>query len=87
MTICTILPKSGINSPHYFDKDALKTSSEDVWVRWIYSSGSRRLEDVLKMSSEKEDERRLQDVFKTPSSTPMFAGVALENSDSFTCII
>ena len=28
----------------------IKTSSEDVWVRLTYSSWSRRLEDVLKMS-------------------------------------
>ena len=40
-----------------------KTSSEDVWVRRIYSSWSRRLEDALKTSSEDEDERSLQDVF------------------------
>ena len=32
------------------------------------------LEDVLKTSSEDEDERRLQDVFKTSSSRRMFAG-------------
>ena len=42
----------------------IKTSSEVVWPRRIYSSWSRRLEDVLKTSSEDEDERRLQDVFK-----------------------
>ena len=41
----------------------LKTSSEDVWLRQIYSSWSRRLEDVFKTSSEGEDERNLQDVF------------------------
>ena len=29
----------------------IKTSSEDEWLRWIYSSWSRRLEDVLKTSS------------------------------------
>ena len=29
------------------DKDVLKTSSEDVWVRWLYSSWSRRLKDVF----------------------------------------
>ena len=40
-----------------------KTSSEDEWLRRIYSSWSRRLEDVFKTSSEDEDERRLQDVF------------------------
>ena len=42
---------------------------------WTYSSWSRRLEDVLKTSSEDEDERRLQDVFKTSSSRQMFAGM------------
>ena len=36
---------------------------EDVWPRRIYWSWSRRLEDVLKTSSEDEDQRRLQDVF------------------------
>ena len=37
----------------------IKTSSEDVWVRRIYLSWSRHLEDVLKTSSEDEDEGRL----------------------------
>ena len=37
----------------------IKTSSEDVWVRWII----RLDQDVLKTSSEDKDERRLQDVF------------------------
>ena len=74
-----------------------------AWVRWIYLSWWRRLEDVLKTyeqdehigldqdvfrrrmsktnifvlktSSEDEDERRLQDFFKTPSSRWMFAGL------------
>ena len=32
-------------------------------------------QDVLKTSSEDEDERRLQDVFKTSSSRRMFAGL------------
>ena len=41
----------------------IKTSSEDI----IYSSSARRLEDVLMMFSEDEDERRLQDVFETSS--------------------
>ena len=40
-----------------------KMSSEDVRLRRTYSSWSRCLEDVLKTSSEDEDERRLQDVF------------------------
>ena len=47
---------------------------EDEWLRWIYSSWSRRLEDGFKASSEDEDERRLQAVFKTSSSRRMFAG-------------
>ena len=55
----------------------IKTSSEDVWVRRIYSSWSRRLQDVLKTSSEEEDERRLQEFFKTSSSRRMFAGLFL----------
>ena len=37
-----------------------KTSSEDVWLRRIYSSWSRRLEDVFKTSSKDEDERRVK---------------------------
>ena len=41
----------------------IKTSSEDVWLIRIYSSSSRRLEDVLKTSFEGEVERCLQDVF------------------------
>ena len=57
-------------------KDVLKTSSEDVWLRRIYSSWSRRLEDVLKTSCENEDEKRLQEVFKTSSSRRMFAGLS-----------
>ena len=57
------------------DQNVLKTSSEDVWLRWIYSSWWRRLENVLEMSSEDEDERRLQNVFKTPSSRRMFPGL------------
>ena len=44
-------------------EDVLKTSSEDLWLRQIYSSWSRRLEGVLKTSSEGNDERRFQDVF------------------------
>ena len=55
-------------------EDVLKTTSEDVWVRRIYSYWSRHLEDVFKTSSEDEDQRRLQDVFKTSSSRRMFAG-------------
>ena len=39
------------------DQDLLKTSSGDVRLRRTYSSWWRRLQD--------EDERRLQDVFKT----------------------
>ena len=34
--------------------------------------------DVLKMSSEDEDERGLQDVFKTSSSRQMFGGILLK---------
>ena len=39
------------------EKDVLKASSEDAWLRRIYLSWSRRLEDVLKMYSEDEHER------------------------------
>ena len=53
----------------------IKTSSEDVWVRRIFSSWSRHLGDVLKTSSKDEDERRLEDVFRTSSSRRMFAGL------------
>ena len=45
------------------DQDVLKTSYKDVWVRQIYSSWSRRLEGVLKTSSEDENKRSLEDVF------------------------
>ena len=48
--------------------------SEDVRLRRIYSSWPRRLEDVLKTSSEVEEERRLQNIFKTSSSRRMFSG-------------
>ena len=48
------------------DQDVLKTSSEDMRLRRTYSSWWRRLED--------EDERRLQEVFKTSWSRRMFAG-------------
>ena len=56
-------------------KDVLKTSFEDVWLIRIYSSSSGRLEDVFW----RQDERSLQDVFKTSSSRRMFAGHILPN--------
>ena len=40
-----------------------KTSSEDIRLRWTYSSWSRCLEDVFKTSSEGEDEKGLRDAF------------------------
>ena len=46
-------------------------------------------EDVLKTSSEDEDQRRLQDVFKTPSSRRMFAGfdaIQLFLSKQYFCL-
>ena len=71
-------------------EDVLKTSwkrLEDVWPKRIYWSWPRCLEDVfwrrkakanifvfIKTSSEDEDERCLQEVFKTSSSRRMFAG-------------
>ena len=51
---------------------------EHVWrrgIRRIYSALSRRLEDVLKISSKDEDERSLQDIFKMSSLGQMFVGV------------
>ena len=39
------------------------------WGKYI-----RLDQDVLKTSAEDEDERRLQDIFKTSASRPMFAG-------------
>ena len=51
---------------------------EHVWrrgIRRIYSALSRRLEDVLKISSKDEDERSLQDIFKMSSLGQMFLGV------------
>ena len=59
------------------DQDVLKTSSEDVWLRRIYSSWSKCLEDVKKMPSEDEDEGHLQDIINTSSSKWMFAGSGL----------
>ena len=56
-------------------KDVLKTSFEDVWLIRIYSSSSGRLEDVFW----RQDERSLQDVFKTSSSRRMFAVHILPN--------
>ena len=65
------------SSRHF--QSVFKTSRrylENVWLRWIYSSWSRRLQDVLKTSSEDiwprqiyatfedEDKRRLEDVFR-----------------------
>ena len=56
---------------------------EDVWPRRTNSSWSRRLkevkyiclgQDILKTFSEDEDERLLQDVFKTSSPRRMLAG-------------
>ena len=41
----------------------IKTSSEDVWVTWIYSSWSRRLEEVLWIWRRKKFSGCLQDVF------------------------
>ena len=46
---------------------------ENVWR--IYSSWSRRLEDILNTSSEDEDERHLQEAIKTSLSRQMFAGL------------
>ena len=51
---------------------------EHVWqrgIRRIYSALSRRLQDVLKISSKDEDERSLQDIFKMSSLGQMFLGV------------
>ena len=39
----------------------IKTSSGDVWVRWMYSSWSRRLEDVFWRRKRNTPSRRLQD--------------------------
>ena len=44
-------------------ENVLKTSSEDVWLRWTYSYWLRRLEDVLKTLYEGET----KDVFKSCS--------------------
>ena len=57
------------------DQDALKVFSEYVWLRWIYSSLSTRLGDVLKTSSEEEDQKRLQDVFTRSSLGRIFASM------------
>ena len=55
-------------------------TSEDVWLGRIYSTWSRRLEYVSTTSSENEDERRFQDVFKMSSSRQIFAGQPFKNS-------
>ena len=44
-------------------EDVLKIPSEDVWLIRIYSSSSRRLEDVFWRRRRKTSLRRLQDVF------------------------
>ena len=44
-------------------KDVLKTSSEDVWVRRIYSSWWRRIEEVFWKRRRKTSSGNLQDVF------------------------
>ena len=41
----------------------IKTSSEDEWLRRIYSSWWRRLQDVFWRRRRKKSSRRLQDVF------------------------
>ena len=61
-------------------KDVLKMS----WGRLenVLKAFWKRLEDVLKMSwrrLEDQDQRRLQDVYKTSSSTRMFAGTRYPN--------
>ena len=53
------------------DQDVLKTSSEDVWLIRIYSSSSRRLEDVFW--------RRRR---KTSLSRRMFAGLLVRLFDN-----
>ena len=57
------------------NQDALKVCSEYLWLRWIYSSLSTRLGDILKTSSEEEDEKRLQDVFTRSSLGRIFASM------------
>ena len=52
------------------DQDVLKTSSENVWVRRIYSFD----QDVLKTSWRLLLKTKTKDVFKTSSSRRMFAG-------------
>ena len=57
------------------DQYILKISSEDVWLRQIYLSWSSKcIEEFLKTTSEGENKRGLEDVFKTSSSRGMFAG-------------
>ena len=45
------------------DQDVLKTSSEDVWLRRIYWSWWRRLEDVFWRRGWKTSSRSLQDAY------------------------
>ena len=51
----------------------------------MHSPRPRHLEDVLKISSEDEDKRRLQVVFKTPSPRQMFTGLAPSIEKNSTC--
>ena len=59
-------------------KDVLKAFSQNVlktvWRR-LEDVWPRQDQDILKTSSEDEDERRLQDNFKTCASRQMFAGM------------
>ena len=58
-----VLKTYGLDEYIDLNQDVLKTSSEDVMLRWAYSCRSRRFQDVFKTSSKDKDERRLQDVF------------------------
>ena len=70
-------------------------SLKDIWPRRIYWSWPRRLEDVLKTSSEdvrlrrtySSWSRRLKDVFKTSSSRRMFAGHMLNRSFNYATYV
>ena len=75
-------------------EDVFARRLEGLWLRRIYSSWKRHLEDVLKhlddvlkTPSENEDERRLEDVFKTSLSRQMFAGWTLYSHNNFHNIL
>ena len=61
-----VLKTYGLDEYIGLDWNVLKTSSEDEWLRRIYSTWLRRLLRT-----------KTRDIFKTPSSRRMFSGILL----------